>query len=161
MTPMPGPNANFGKLGGKVGIALAAIGILAIAVGWNGAAGQLSTLAQVPYILSGGLIGISFVILGGAMLIVQGAREDRAILEAKLDLLAEAFLEGQGRQQKAAAPGDLSGLVVAGSASYHVPGCRLVDGREETSYLTPAEARGRELKACRVCQPDLAAVDVV
>ena len=157
MTPQ-GPQ--FGKLGGKAGLALAAIGIIAIAIGWNGAAGQLSTLAQVPYILSGGLIGISFVILGAAMLIVQGAREDRAILEAKLDLLAEAFLEGQGRAPKAAAPGDLSGLVVAGSASYHVPGCRLVDGREETGYLTPAEAQSRELKPCRVCQPDVAAADV-
>jgi hypothetical protein len=157
MTPQ-GPN--FGKLGGKAGLALAAVGIIAIAVGWNGAAGQLSTLAQVPYILSGGLIGISFVILGAAMLIVQGAREDRAILEAKLDLLAEAFLEGQGRAGRADAPGDVSGLVVAGSASYHVPGCRLVDGREETSYLTPAEARDRELKACRVCQPDAATTDV-
>ena len=158
MTPATGPN--FGKLGGKVGLALAAIGLLAIAFGWNGAAGQTSTLFQLPYILSGGLIGIAFVILGGAMLIVQGNREDRAILEAKLDLLAEAFLEGQGRAAKADAPGDVSGLVVAGSASYHVPGCRLVDGREETSYLTPGEARGRELKACRVCQPDLATSDV-
>lgn len=152
MTPQ---SPQFGKLGGKAGLALAAIGILAIAIGWNGAAGQLSTLAQVPYILSGGLLGIAFVILGGAMLIVQGAREDRAILEAKLDLLAEAVLESQGRA-KAAAPGDASGLVVAGSASYHVPGCRLVDGREETNYLTPGEARGRDLKACRVCQPDQA-----
>ncbi len=151
MTPQ-GPN--FGKLGGKAGLALAAIGIVAIAIGWNGAAGQLSTLAQVPYILSGGLIGISFVILGAAMLIVQGAREDRAILEAKLDLLAEAFLEGQGRATKAATPGDLSGLVIAGSASYHVPGCRLVDGREDTQYLTPEEARARFLAPCRVCQPE-------
>lgn len=158
MTPSPGPN--FGKFGGKVGIALAAIGLIAIAFGWNGAAGQLSTLAQLPYILSGGLIGIAFVILGAAMLIVQGAREDRAILEAKLDLLAEAFLEGQGRAPKANAPGDVSGLVVAGSASYHVPGCRLVDGREETNYLTPAEAQTQSLKPCRVCQPDLVAADV-
>ncbi len=158
MTPTPGPN--FGKLGGKVGLVLAAIGIVAIFVGWNGAAGQFTVTAQVPYILSAGLIGIAFVILAGAMLIVQSAREDRAMLEAKLDLLAEAFLEGQGRAPRADAPGDVSGLVVAGSASYHVPGCRLVDGREETSYLTPAEARGRELKACRVCQPDTAGTDV-
>src|SRR5687768_1044297 len=158
MTPMPGPS--FGKFGGKAGIALALIGLIAIAFGWNGAAGQLSTLAQLPYILSGGLVGIAFVILGAAMLVVQGAREDRAILEAKLDLLAEAFLEGSGRAPRADAPGDLSGLVVAGSASYHVPGCRLVDGREETGYLTPAEAQTRELKACRVCQPDVAGTDV-
>lgn len=158
MTPTPGPN--FGKLGGKAGLALAAVGLLAIAFGWNGAAGQFSTTAQLPYILSGGLVGIAFVILGAAMLIVQSNREDRALLEGKLDLLAEAFLEGQGRAPKADAPGDLSGLVVAGSASYHVPACRLVDGREETSYLTPAEARDRDLKACRVCQPDLAPTDV-
>ncbi len=158
MTPTPGPN--FGKLGGKAGLALAAIGLIAIAFGWNGAAGQTSTLAQMPYILSGGLVGIAFVILGAAMLVVQSNREDRALLEAKFDLLAEAFLEGQGRAAKADAPGDVSGLVVAGSASYHVPGCRLVDGREETSYLTPAEARGRDLKACRVCQPENSATDI-
>lgn len=157
MTPVS--SFNFGKLGGRAGIGLALVGLAFIAFGWNGAAGQLSILAQLPYILSGGLIGIAFVILGAAMLVVQGAREDRAILEAKLDLLAEAFLEGQGRA-KADAPGDLSGLVIAGSASYHVPGCRLVDGREETDYLTPAEAQGRALKACRVCQPDLASTDV-
>ncbi len=158
MTPPQGPN--FGKLGGKAGLGLAAVGIIAIAVGWNGAAGQLSVTAQVPYILSGGLIGTAFVMLGAAMLVVQSAREDRAILESKLDLLAEAFLEGQGRAAKADAPRDLSGLVVAGSASYHVPGCRLVDGREETSYLTPPEARDRDLKACRVCQPDAATANV-
>ena len=158
MTPMPGPN--FGKLGGKAGLGLALVGLIAIAFGWNGAAGQTSTLAQLPYILSGGLIGIAFVILGAAMLIVQGNREDRALLEAKLDLLAEAFLEGQGRSAGPGTPTDLSGLVVAGTASYHVPGCRLVDGREETGYLTPAEARTRMLKPCRVCQPDTAVPDV-
>ncbi len=158
MTPTPGPN--FGKLGGKAGLGLAFVGLVFVAFGWNGAAGQTSGLAQFPYLISGGLIGVSLVILGAAMLVVQGNREDRALLEAKLDLLAEAFLEGQGRATKAATPGDLSGLVIAGSASYHVPGCRLVDGREETSYLTPAEAREGQLKACRVCQPDAATSDL-
>ncbi len=148
-----------GQFGGRAGIVLAGVGILLIGIGWNGAAGQLSILAQVPYLISGGMLGLALVILGGAMLIVQGNREDRALLEAKLDLLAEAYLEGQGRA-KAAAPGDVSGLVVAGTASYHAPGCRLVDGREETNYLTPMEAGGRGLKPCRVCQPDLTTPDV-
>ena len=148
-----------GQFGGRTGILLAGLGILLIGIGWNGAAGQISILAQVPYLISGGMLGLSLVILGGAMLIVQGNREDRALLEAKLDLLAEAYLEGTGRA-KSAAPGDVSGLVIAGTASYHVPGCRLVDGREETNYLTPMEAAGRGLKACRVCQPDLATTDV-
>lgn len=148
-----------GQFGGKAGIVLAAIGLLLILMGWNGAAGQLSILGQVPYIISGGVLGIAFVILGGAMLIVQGNREDRALIEAKLDLLAEAYLEGSGRA-KAAVPTDVSGLVVAGRASYHKPGCRLVDGREETNFLTPAEAAGRGLKPCRVCQPDFSVPDI-
>ena len=158
MMPQNGPS--FGSFGGKAGIALAGVGLFAIALGINGAAGQLTVLAQVPYLISGGLLGVALVILGAAMLVVQGSREDRALLEAKLDLLAEAFLEGQGRQAKADAPTDLSGLVVAGTASYHVPACRLVDGREQTEYLTPAEARARDLKSCRVCQPESAVRDV-
>ena len=146
------PGFSFGQIGGKVGIALAGLGFIFLFLGYNGAAGQLTLLGQLPYVISGGLVGLALCVLGGAMLIVEGARADRAMLEEKLDLLAEAFLEGQGRT-KAALPTDPSGLVVAGSASYHEPGCRLVDGREETGYLTPLEARSRGLKACRVCKP--------
>ncbi|MDP3714016.1 MAG: hypothetical protein Q8R60_16190 [Mycobacteriales bacterium] len=152
----------FGKFGGKVGIALAAVGLIAILIGYNGAAGQLTILGQLPYVISGGVLGIAFVILGAAMLVVQSHREDRARLEAKLDELVEAIggSAAAGPARHVASPSDLSGLVVAGTASYHTAGCRLVDGREETSYLTPAEAQERELKACRVCQPDLAQTNV-
>ena len=48
---------------------------------------------------------------------------------------------------------DARTISLAGTASYHVPGCRLVDGREETALLTPDEAERQGLKACRVCQP--------
>jgi hypothetical protein len=151
----------FGKFGGKVGVALAAIGFLAILVGYNGAAGQLTLLGQVPYVVSGGLVGIAFVILGAAMLIVQNSREDRARLEAKLDEVIDALGSGApAAARHVASPSDASGLVVAGTASYHVPGCRLVDGREETALLTPAEAQSRDLKACRVCQPETAQTNV-
>jgi hypothetical protein len=155
------PGFQFGKFGGKAGVLLAGIGLVIIGVGWNGAAGQLTLLGQIPYIISGGLIGLSLVILGAAMLVVQGAREDRARLEAKLDLLADALLAGGGAVHlNDAAPQDASGLVIAGTASYHVPGCRLVDGREETSFLTPAEARANDLKPCRVCRPEDAPTEV-
>ena len=147
------PGFSFGALGGKAGLALAGIGLLVIGLGINVVTGQALIQGQLAALMSGGFIGIALVILGAAMLIVQNSREDRAALEAKLDLVAEAILEAGGRV-KADAPQDLSGLVVAGTASYHVPGCRLVDGREETTYLTPQEAVGNGLKACRVCQPE-------
>jgi hypothetical protein len=155
----PSPGFSFGAFGGRAALVLAGLGLLAIGLGANGAASQLFVQAQLPYLISGGMLGLALVVLGAAMLVVQNAREDRALLEAKLDLVAEAVLEAGGRA-KAAAPGDLSGLVVAGTASYHVPGCRLVDGRENTEYLTPAEAGGRGLKGCRVCQPDSERTDV-
>jgi hypothetical protein len=151
---MNSPGMNFGAFGGRAALVLAGLGLLAIGLGANGAASQLFIQAQIPYLVSGGMIGLALVVLGAAMLVVQNAREDRALLEAKLDLLAEAVLEAGGGRVKPSAPGDLSGLVVAGTASYHVPGCRLVDGRENTEYLTPVEAASRGLKACRVCQPD-------
>lgn len=158
----PGPSGpSFGRLGAPVGLALVALGLLAVAFGWNGAAGQRTVLEQVPYLLSGGMIGLSLVILGAAVMVVNGAREDRARLEARLDTLIDVLASGADTPGRGGpAPQDLSGLVVAGTASYHVPGCRLVDGREETGYLTPVEARGRALKACRVCSPDSAVPDV-
>jgi methylphosphotriester-DNA--protein-cysteine methyltransferase len=54
----------------------------------------------------------------------------------------------------------VSGLVVAGTASFHVTGCRLVDGREQTQLLTPEEATASGLKPCRVCQPQTSGTNV-
>ena len=145
-------NPQFGRLGGKAGLALIAVGLVVIGVAYNAVASQTALLAQVPYVVSGGLTGLALVIVGAAVLIVTSARTDRALLEAKLDALTDALLAASGGT-RTALPTDASGLVVAGSASYHAPDCRLVDGREETTLLTPAEAVGAGLKACRVCQP--------
>lgn len=151
----------LGKFGGKAGLAVAGVGLIAIGIGWNGTAGQLTLIGQIPYLISGGMLGLALVVLGAAMILVQSGREDRARLEDKLELLADAFMAGSGgARTEALAPSDASELLVAGTASYHVPGCRLVDGRDETSYLTPAEAQSTDLKPCRVCQPDTAQTTV-
>ncbi|MDQ1711353.1 MAG: hypothetical protein QOE45_803 [Frankiaceae bacterium] len=150
------PNVNrlsrgLGRFGGRLASVVMLGGLVAIGIGWNGAAGVLDIRAQFPYLLSGGLIGLSLVVIGASLMLVQAHREDRARLEAKLDELIEAV---GGSFAGSRAPQDLTGLVVAGSASFHVPGCRLVDGREEVAYLTPDEARARFLMPCRVCQPE-------
>jgi len=146
----------FGKLGSKLALLFMFIGLAAILVGWNGAAGNISVAAQLPYIVSGGMAGVSFVIIGAAVMITQNAREDRQRLESLLLQLVDA-------QQAAAAdrvPSDADGLFAAGTASYHVPTCRLVDGREEVTYVTAAEAAARDLKPCRVCQPEASTTNV-
>lgn len=146
----------LGRFGGGFALLVLGLGLLSILFAWNGAAGEPFVAAQVPYLVSGGFIGLSLVAVGCTMLVVQSARIDRARTEAKLDVLIAAVEKGLGNAGNA--PRDLSGLVAAGSSSYHRPDCRLIDGREEVSYLTPEEARARYLTPCRVCAPDQSSI---
>jgi len=142
----------LGRFGSPLAMIFVLLGLLAVGVAWNGAAGFTVTAAQMPYLITGLGLGLSLVFVGVGLMIVQAHREDRARLEAKLDQVIDAIgSAGLGGER---APRDLTGLVVAGSASYHVPGCKLVDGREAVAYLTPEEAVARYLTPCRVCQPE-------
>lgn len=153
-----------GRFGGKLGLFIVAIGLLIIGVGWNGAAGSGGEIdhvpvlqAQLPWLLSGGFLGLAIVVVGAAVLVSHAHREDRVSLESRL----EALIEAVGRQGGAGAVGiatdDLVGFVVAGQNSYHNGDCRLLEGRSETSYLAPEEAASQGLTPCRVCRPPVAA----
>ena len=137
-----------GKLGGGLGLGIVLVGFLVVALGYNGMAGNTVLAAQLPYLLSGGIIGLSLVVFGTGLVINHSAREDRQRMEAVLLQL----LDAQGAPSTHV-PSGAQGLYAAGTASFHTPGCRLVDGREEVSYVTAEEAHARGLKACRVCQP--------
>lgn len=160
-------DVSIGPFGGTVAVVLVAAGLLVIGIGWNGAAGSGSYVngvpdirAQLPWLISGGVLGLALVVLGAALMVTQSHRADRARLEARLEELTDAIRAGglsapagAGRVAGGAAPADLVGLVVAGASSYHAPTCRLVEGRDTVEYLTPAEARDRGLSACRICKP--------
>ncbi|MFL6238730.1 MAG: hypothetical protein ACJ735_04445 [Actinomycetes bacterium] len=174
MPRLPQLNARFGAFGGKLALLIIGLGLLAIGLGWNGAAGRGSQVkvtrtdgtttyvtdnrAQIPWLLSGGFLGLSLVVVGSALLVSQSHRQDRARLEAKLDEVIDAV--GTGGTLRVSAPEDVSGLVVAGATSYHHPTCRLAQGREDAELLTPAEASDRGLRPCRVCSPDAVEIEV-
>ena len=152
--PTQTPRYSPGRLGGRLGLGVIALGFLAIGLGYNGAAGNIILAAQLPYLVSGGLIGVSLVILGAALLIIQASREDRQRIEALLVQLVET---NASAAPTTVVPSNADGLFAAGTASYHRPDCRLVAGRDDINYLTAEESAARDLKACRVCQPALAA----
>lgn len=141
------------QFGAVLPLVLVGLGLFSIGLAWNGAAGLTDLRAQFPYLLSGSFLGISLVIFGCALMITQAARGERMRLEAKLDQVVEAIDRAAGESGPGAVPADVTGLVAAGSASYHIPGCRLVEGRDTVEYLTPTEARDRALTPCRVCKP--------
>ncbi|HEX5265948.1 MAG TPA: hypothetical protein VFW24_04190 [Acidimicrobiales bacterium] len=153
-------DVSIGPFGGTVAVVLVAAGLLVIGIGWNGAAGSGSYVngvpdirAQIPWLISGGCLGVALVVIGAALMVTQSHRTDRARLEARLEELSDAvraMAAGGGGARAAAAPG----MVVAGASSYHRPDCRLVEGRDDAEYLTPAEAQERGLAPCRICKPD-------
>src|SRR5947209_7373835 len=77
-------NRTWAKLGGQLGLGCIGIGILIIALAWNGAAGIDFVSGQIPYLLSGGALGVALCIVGGVLIVVQNSRRDRALLEAQL-----------------------------------------------------------------------------
>ncbi len=156
----------------KGALIVIAVGLLVMALGAAGAAGavvagKVTIEAQFPYLMSGGLIGLAFVILGSALLVVQTQRDTTARLEAALlaqggaptglpaALRTAGFAsstEDTGRIPTI--PDSVGELVVAGTASRHRPTCRLVEGRDDLPLLTAGEAAERGLAPCRVCKPE-------
>jgi hypothetical protein len=154
----------WGKLGGQLGLGFAAIGLLLIGLAWNGAASLDFVSGQVPYLLSGGALGLSLVIIGVTLVVVQNGRKDRAILEAELRELSSAVarlatalgsgvVAGGGANGSAVSNAALGkDMVLVGATSFHRPDCRLADGKALAAMpVTAAQAEG--LTPCRICDP--------
>lgn len=84
--------------GSGLGVVIVGVGILLIGLGWNGMAGGGGEIngvpnlnAQLPWLVSGGVLGLAFVVFGSALLVAHNARVDRARLEAKLDEMTAAL----------------------------------------------------------------------
>jgi Metal binding domain of Ada len=154
------PALRTGPFGGGLGLLVVAVGLLAIGLGWNGAAGSGGQIkgvtdlrAQLPWLISGGVLGLALVVFGAGLLVVHNARSDRARLEAKFEALIGAVSRGGAGPTTVLTPQSAAGLYVSGGTTYHRPDCRLVPSREDVSYVTVGEAAAQGLRACRVCKP--------
>lgn len=89
------------------GSALVAIGILVVFAGYWGASGTTSVAEQMPYLLSGGGIGLALVIVGSVLIgrysMAKLFRFWLALLvaehRAQTDRLVEALGESKGQQR--------------------------------------------------------------
>jgi hypothetical protein len=156
---------NLPKLGGQLGAACVVIGIVIIGLAWNGAASVDFVQGQVPYLLSGGALGLAFCVLGAALIIVQSNRRDRSLLEAQLrDLNSAVARLASAVAATAGSPGDGDGgssrahrdgaaePVVIGRSSYHRPQCRLAEGKD-LPRMSAEAAQAEGLSPCRICRP--------
>lgn len=146
------------------GAVLMPAGLVAVGLGWYGAAHTRYAYDQFPYLLSGGLLGVCLTTLGGFLYFgawqAKGASDQKAAMKQLADtmlVLAEVVarqkMDGGGSGLEAAAdPGAV--LVVAGEngAAVHRRDCKLIAHREDLRVLTGAETG---LTPCRVCSPTL------
>ncbi len=84
-----------------VGSSLMGLGVVAILLGWYGAAHSAFLFQEVPYLISGGLLGVALVAGGGflffAAWLVRLSEENRQYadrLEETLDRLDQALATG-------------------------------------------------------------------
>lgn len=149
--------ARWANMAGRLGLGFSALGFLVILKAWDGAAGLDYAQGQLPYLLSGGGIGLGLIIIGASVLVSDSHRRDRVALETKLDELLVALDRAPAAPATAAsAPASTRaprGMVIAGRSSFHKPDCRLVAGRDDGDQMTKNDAVDAGLTACRVCKP--------
>lgn len=147
-----------------LGWILAAIGALALFLGWYGVSGESLTSKQLPYLVSGGLSGIALVVIASVLLATEDVRRQLSQvdeLRRKVDDLYALFVEELAAPEPAAADdvgpaatgsaGDL--LALPAGTSFHRSDCALVTGKADAAAVDARKIRARKLRPCRVCEP--------
>ena len=136
-----------------VGAVLAAGGIVAIIIGWYGTAHTAYGFEQMPYLISGGLLGVALVFLGGfvyfAYWVTRLVRESRDQSQRAADLLEQITFSLNANGTKVPIAGGAFVATRNGSL-FHRPDCQVVTGK---SGLRTVSATGRGLKPCAICDP--------
>lgn len=155
----------FMILGGIV----APLGLIVVLLGWWGAAHSLYVFEQLPYLISGGLLGIGLIFLGAffyfAHWMTQLVREHRAQSAAMISAIQRlqdqllgqidpapavvaASTNGSGRHAVGVA--DETDLVATEHGTMaHRPNCVVVAGKSGLRRVSSAAG----LAPCKLCEP--------
>jgi hypothetical protein len=147
------------------GSILVPLGGVLIILGWWGASHTVWVYEQIPYAISGGLLGLGLVFAGGfcyfaywltqiVHVVRRDAQETRAVLTRIEDLLAAApaaaAITDDGAPVAAAAVAPAPGfLATANGTVFHRPDCAAVAGRDAVRAVSADDG----LAPCRICEP--------
>lgn len=154
-----------------VGVGLSTAGAIIVLLGWYGSAHTTVLQYQLPYLISGGMLGSALIVLGGIYCFAHLLSRNQSRLE---QLLFEAIYAAEADdrpQPPRASPEPVSAYraptpvvnvpVIEGAAqvawvssgtSFHDPACQMVRGKRAL-HGTVEEARSAGRSPCRVCSP--------
>jgi hypothetical protein len=152
------------------------LGFVVILLGWIGASRTVNLYEQIPYSISGGMLGMALVFAGGFCYfaywltqLVYAARRDNADTRILLERIEELLSSGASFSAVPAVDGapvasrrQVASVatvapVVGGSylatptgTMFHAPSCPAVAGRDNLREVHGDEAG---LTACKICEP--------
>lgn len=154
-----------------LGYILIAIGAILLLAGYLGVSREVIVARQIPYLVSGGLVGLAVITIGGRLLLIEDLRRD----SGRLDRLEKAVQElhqvllyrpDAPSLAEATAASSVNGakvaatklLVLPGGESFHRPDCPVVGDKSSGRSVTLETAQRKGLHACPLCQPLTAGV---
>lgn len=136
-----------------VGSVVAPLGLVMIFLGWWGASHTPNVYEQIPYSISGGMLGLGLVFFGGFAYfaywltsLVRATQRDTAATRAVLERI-EGLL-ARGERPDLVAP--VSYVTTARGTLYHRTDCASVAGRTGLKQVDPARTN---LAPCKICNP--------
>jgi hypothetical protein len=151
-----------------LGYILIALGAILLLAGYLGVSREVIVARQIPYIVSGGLVGLAAITLGGRLLLIEDLRRD----SGRLDRLEQAVQDlhqvllhrpdapspATQTARSANGAGAVKLLVLPGGESFHRPDCPVVGDKPSGRSVTLETAQRKGLHACPLCQPQLTGV---
>ena len=137
-----------------VTFALLGAGIVFVILGWYGAAHTNILTEQIPYLISGGLLGLGLIIVAGVL--AAGAVQERSNDDLRREIAQALAAMGsrapdRGVRTDAYSSNGHHVFVVPGGRSFHQPGCPILEGKEGVQELEAAQAESSGYAACKLC----------
>jgi hypothetical protein len=137
--------------------ALLVVGIVIVLLGWYGAANTNILTEQVPYLISGGLLGMALIIVsavvGSSASLERENRELRRDMTRLLSSSGGRYTGGNISMAPQAGSDDGRVYTVPGGRSFHEAGCPIVEGKQG-SEMSLQEAMDAGHSPCKLCGPD-------
>jgi hypothetical protein len=146
---------------------LVPLGFILILLGWQGASHTVNLYEQIPYSISGGMLGLGLIFAGGFCYfaywltqLVYAARRDANDTRQIQERIEELLTANPAMSTAGAAPTVAKAtatattkpfLATATGTMYHRPDCPSVAGREGLRQVSGTEAG---LSPCRICEPE-------
>lgn len=138
-----------------VGSIAAPLGLVLIVLGWMGASRTPNLYEQIPYSISGGMLGLGLVFAGGFAYfafwmtqLVRVTQRDTAETRAVLERIEQLLSNGAG-EVTSLVPAQTYVATPKGTL-YHRPDCASVVSRPG---LKKVDAATTALSPCRICNP--------